>query len=89
MAWRVEFLTSARREFEKLSPDIQVRIRDFLYDRIQVDEDPRRIGEALVGKHYKGHWKYRIGDYRLVVRFQDAVLVVTVVQVGHRSKVYR
>jgi mRNA interferase RelE/StbE len=47
------------------------------------------VGEPLTGRQYKGQWRYRVGDYRLVVRLKDEVLLVTVIKVGHRSAVYR
>ena len=31
---------------------------------------------------------YRIGDYRVIVEIQDERVVVLVLRVGHRSKVY-
>jgi mRNA interferase RelE/StbE len=34
-------------------------------------------------------WRYRVGDYRVVCDIQDSELVVLVLQVGHRSEVYR
>jgi mRNA interferase RelE/StbE len=34
-------------------------------------------------------WRYRVGDYRIVARFEHSAMVVLVVQVGHRSSVYR
>lgn len=34
-------------------------------------------------------FRVRVGDYRIVYQIQDAVLVVLVVQVGHRREIYR
>ena len=34
-------------------------------------------------------WRYRVGDYRIVADIEDDVLVILVVDVDHRSKVYR
>ena len=50
-------------------------------------EDPRPAGcRKLSGKD-----KYRIrsGAYRIVYAVRDAVLVVTIVRVGHRRDVYQ
>ena len=33
-------------------------------------------------------WRIRVGDYRLVYRVRDEVLLVLVVAVGHRKDVY-
>ena len=34
-------------------------------------------------------YRIRVGDYRIVYEIQDAVLVVLVVQLGHRREIYR
>ena len=52
-------------------------------------DDPRSIGEALKGSKLGEFWKYRIGDYRVIARIEDAALRVLVVRVGSRDKVYR
>ena len=36
-----------------------------------------------------GLWRYRVGDYRIVADIEDDVLVILVVDVDHRSMVYR
>lgn len=34
-------------------------------------------------------FRVRVGDYRIVYQIQDTVLVVLVVQIGHRREIYR
>lgn len=34
-------------------------------------------------------YRVRVGDYRIVYQIEDAVLVVLVVQIGHRREIYR
>ena len=34
-------------------------------------------------------YRVRVGDYRILYQIQDAVLVVLVVQIGHRRDIYR
>ena len=36
-----------------------------------------------------GYLRYRIGDYRVVVRLEDTQMVVVALDVGHRSTIYR
>jgi mRNA interferase RelE/StbE len=50
--------------------------------------DPRQAGSALLGD-LSGYWRYRVGDYRVLCRIVDHELLVLVVEVGHRSDVYR
>jgi len=33
-------------------------------------------------------WRYRIGDYRLIVAFEEDRLIVLVLRVAHRRAVY-
>ena len=86
MVWRVEFLPDAEKQFSKLDRPVQRRIAAFLRERVAIDENPRRLGDALEGP-LSGFW--RVGDYRLLCRIEDDCIVVVVVQIAHRSKVYR
>lgn len=88
MAWRVEFLESAGRSLAKLGSEDQRRILKFVRERLEGDDNPRRIGKPMQGNH-AGRWRYREGDYRLVCNIEDGKLLVLVLAVGHRSGVYR
>lgn len=44
-------------------------------------------GEKLTGI-YKGLYKFRIGDYRVVYQVVKKMLVVRVIKIGHRKEVY-
>lgn len=87
MAWIIEIEKSAKKELAKLDKTAADRILLFLEERIATADDPRRFGEGLTN-NLVGLWKYRIGDYRVIVDIQDARVVVVVVRVGHRRKVY-
>ena len=88
MPWTVELAESAADTLDKLDATARERIRRFLRQRLQGADNPRQWGKALTGR-YAGLWRYRLGDYRLVCQLQDARLVVLVVKVARRDKVYR
>ena len=85
--WQIEYAEKATRELLKIDRQAAKKIKKYLDERIATDEDPRRFGEALA-ENLAGLWKYRIGDYRVIVEIQDERVVVLVLRVGHRSKVY-
>ncbi|MGA7685229.1 MAG: type II toxin-antitoxin system RelE/ParE family toxin [Terriglobales bacterium] len=86
--WKIEFDPAARRELNKLDPAISRRILKFLLERVANLDDPRRIGERLQGQlHHL--WKYRVGDYRILCSFKQDILVVLVLEIGHRREVYK
>ena len=88
MAWKIELDRAAVRELGKLDQQTARRILAFLHGRVATLDDPRSIGEALKGSKLGEFWKYRIGDYRVIARIEDAALRVLVVRVGSRDKVY-
>ena len=45
-------------------------------------------GKALTGDK-KGLWRYRIGEYRLIIEIQDDKLIILILTVGHRKDVYK
>ncbi|BCH66905.1 MULTISPECIES: type II toxin-antitoxin system RelE family toxin [Rhizobium/Agrobacterium group] len=89
MAWTIEYLQSVQKTVRKLDPQTRKRLRDFLEQRLLEAEDPRQIGKALKGSQLGQYWRYRVGDYRVICDIQDQRLVVLVVEIGHRSGVYR
>lgn len=87
MAWRIEIDKDVQRSMKKLERQVAKRIVAKLREISQL-EDPRSMGKALVG-NLVGLWRYRVGDYRIVCDIEDGVLVILVVDVEHRSKVYK
>lgn len=87
MAWTIELDDGARRAFRKIAREQADRITRCL-EELTALEDPRQRGKALTGS-LKGLWRYRVGDYRIVVRIYDERLVVLVLTLAHRREVYR
>ncbi|MDR1012765.1 MAG: type II toxin-antitoxin system RelE/ParE family toxin [Lactobacillales bacterium] len=50
--------------------------------------DPRSKGKALTGS-LLGFWRYRIGDYRLIIKIKDNELLIILIDIAHRKDVYR
>lgn len=87
MAWKIEFTPRAQRAVTKLDRGHQRRILDYLQEVSQLD-DPRSRGKALTSS-LSGLWRWRVGDYRVVAEINDGTLIVVIVDVGHRSDIYR
>ena len=88
MSWRIEYLKSARKDIQKIDPQTRQQIRDYLEQRVATLDNPRQLGKAPKGP-LSALWRYRVGNYRLVCEIHDEVLVVLVVRIGHRKKVYK
>lgn len=87
MAWTIRFSKEADKALRKIDKALSRRIVDELR-RIALLDDPYSCGKALTG-NLAGLWRYRVGDYRIVCDIRSGELVVIVVDVGHRSDIYR
>ena len=89
MAWTIRLSDHAHQDVGRLDPQLARRIYQFLFGRLAKLENPRSIGEALRGSKLGEYWKYRVGDYRLICKIEDARLLVLVLRIGHRREIYR
>jgi len=89
LAWTFEFTKATEKQLTRLGRAERQRIVDFLFERVAFLENPRSIGEAMKGKKYKGLWKYRSGDYRIICEIRDERISIVVVKLGHRREVYQ
>jgi mRNA interferase RelE/StbE len=87
LAWTIEFDEQAERDLARLDHSIQREIKRYLLSRIAPAMNPRDFGHGLTCE-LAGLWRYRVRDYRIVCRIEDAKLVVLVIAVGHRSTIY-
>ena len=73
------------KQLKKLDGYTQMLFTNFF--QTIVLEDPRRHGKAVVGNRV-GQWRYRIGNYRVIVQIVDNELVIATLEVGHRRDIY-
>ena len=76
-----------KKQLKKLDSAISKRVLDYL-EQIELLDNPRSRGKALTS-NLSGLWRYRVGNYRILCRINDDRLIITVIEIGHRSTVYR
>ena len=69
------------KQLKKLDRYTQILIKKYLENNVL--EDPRRHGKALAGNQ-GGQWRYRIGNYRVIMHIVDDELIVSTLEIGHR-----
>jgi len=89
LVWTIELTDTATRQLAKLDKPVARHIRKFLQQRVAPLDNPREIGRKLHGETLGEFWKYRIGDYRIIVKIEDNRLVVLVIEIGRRRAIYR
>ena len=78
--------------FKKTIKRIDNKQQVILLNKLIIDLDnsqnPRQNGKALVG-NLKGLWRYRYGDYRVIVHIQDDKCIILALEIGHRKDIYK
>ena len=76
------------KQLKKLDKYSQKVIALWLNKNIKNTDNPRKFGGILTGNR-SGQWKYRVGDYRVLVNIKDNELIVLALEVGHRREIYK
>lgn len=85
MTYAVVLHREAKKDIKKLHPQIRSRIIAALD---QIAENPKLHG-AIALSGYADLYRYRVGDYRIVYRINDAELEVLVLDAKPRGEVYK
>ena len=84
MTYRVEISRRAAKAVTSLDKPLR---RKILAAIDALAADPRPVGcRKLAGQQA---WRIRVGDYRIIYEIHDQVLLVIVIDIGHRREIYR
>jgi len=53
----------------------------------QLTKNPNELGKKLTGR-FKGLYRYRYGDYRIIYQIFKKEITIVIVRVGHRKNIY-
>jgi mRNA interferase RelE/StbE len=83
--WQINYEAQATKFLKKADKATQIKILKYLQ---KTSQNPRLFGKALTGG-LKGLWRYRVEDYRIICKLEDKELVILVINIGHRSVIYK
>jgi len=83
MVYEIKWTQIAAKQFDRLDKIIQKRIINKLES---IRDNPFFYVARLVGFDV---YKIRVGDYRIILGIEKNTLVILVLKVGHRSKIYK
>ncbi len=81
------FLNSAKKEFKKLDVSAQKLIKKKLIILAENPELVKNNIKPLKGE-YRGKFRLRVHQYRIVFQIKDDELIITIIRVGHRKEIY-
>lgn len=83
MSYGIVFSDKAFKQLKKLEPETQERIIKVL-ERIRIR--PESFVTKLVGDP---GFRLRVGEYRVIVDIDKDKLLILVIKIGHRSRIYK
>ena len=85
--WKVSYRPELLKFIKKLDSSTRKDIQNYI-KKISNTKNPQTLGKPLSG-NLKGFWRYRVGDYRILCELRKKELIILVIDIGHRSKIYR
>lgn len=82
--YKIEYAKSVVKDLKKIPHDIRQKALQIVEGELAFD--PHK-GSPLTGP-YKGLWKYRVGDYRIIYSIEEKRVVIFVLRIRHRKNVY-
>ena len=82
MRYTVEYTSKALKSLKKLDKPVLLMIKSWIEKNLVGTTEPRRHGKGLTSNR-------RVGDYRIIADIEDEKLIILVVEVEHRSRVYK
>lgn len=86
MVWSIRWSKTAENQLEKIAKSNKNIAQQIVTKLEEVTDNPYLFTERLQGFDLR---KLRVGDYRVILNLEEQKITIFVVQVGHRSKIYK
>jgi len=86
MTFFVIYTTRARKDLRQLPRDIA---QNCIREISRIKENPFSFVKKLKGSKHAPLYSLRIGEYRAILSIEEDRLIVFVLEIGHRSTIYR
>ena len=83
MIWQVIWSEKSVKQLRKIDKKNARKIRDVL---LEIRDNPYQAILRLIGSPF---FRLRIGDYRVILDLQQNKMIIFVIEVDHRRKIYK
>ena len=84
--YSILYSPAARKDIQKLPVDVAKNIVNSIKE---IRDNPKVHVKKLKGSPKSPLYSLRVGEYRVIMSIEGDKLIVFVIEVGHRSKIYR
>ena len=87
MKYKLMYSEKAQKQLNRLDYSIKSKILKYIDQNLFNTDNPKKFGKAL-RYNLKDFWKYRVENYRIIAKIEEDKLVILIVQVNKRDKIY-
>ena len=87
MKYKLMYSEKAQKQLNRLDYSIKSKILKYIDQNLFNTDNPKKFGKAL-RYNLKDFWRYRIENYRIIAKIEEDKLVILIVQVNKRDKIY-
>ena len=87
MKYKVIIKSEVEKQLNKLDNSIKLKILKYIKKNLNNTDNPKKFGKAL-RYNLKGFCRYRVENYRTIAKIEEDKLVILIVQVEKRDKIY-
>ena len=87
MKYKVIIRQKAEKQLNKLDDSMKLKIMRYIKQNLNNTDNPKKFGKAL-RYNLKGFWRYRVENYRIIVKIEKYELVILIVQIDKKDKIY-
>ena len=88
MKYSLMYSEKAQKQLNKLDNSMKSKILKYIDQNLFDTDNPKKFGKAL-RYNLKGFWRYRVENYRIIVEINDTEITIFILEVEHRSKIYK
>ena len=87
MKYKLVYSEKAQKQLNRLDYSIKSKILKYIDQNLFNTDNPKKFAKALT-YNLKGFWRYRVENYRIIAKIEEDKLVILIVQVDKRDKIY-
>lgn len=87
MKYKLMYSEKAQKQLNRLDYSIKSKILKYIDQNLFNTDNPKKFGKVL-RYNLKGFWRYRVENYRIIAKIEEDKLVILIVQVNKRDKIY-
>lgn len=86
MTWDIKWSPTAQKQLQKITKSNTVIAQQIVKRLEEIIDNPFDLTDKLHGTDLR---KFRVGNYRVILSLEEQKIIIFVVEVGYRSKIYK